>query len=176
MCAICNFKIEFGIGHPSGLSVAVATRKAIEAGQIVPIEASEGALSAARTRMSAIDALNLLQARIEGAHADDELMSLPDFYVLLIENETWGFFHATTTGFDPDIVPGMPDLTTTDEATRSSVIVTSEAGLRAWLDGRIKTEDALRDLIFVVDAPDAQVTPLTDMLLCAGSAVIDDVR
>ncbi|CAM2172232.1 hypothetical protein PSAC2689_10737 [Paraburkholderia sacchari] len=32
MCAICNFKIEFGVGHPLALSIATATRNAIESG------------------------------------------------------------------------------------------------------------------------------------------------
>lgn len=168
MCAICNFKIEFGIGHPSGLSVAVATRKAIEAGRIDPLDASDGALSAARARISAVDALNLLQARIEATHADAQLMSLPDFYVLLIENETWGFFHATTNGFDPDIVPDMPDLATSDEMKRSSVIVTSEAGLRAWLDGQVDMADALRESLVVVDAPAVSAMTLANMLTQAG--------
>jgi hypothetical protein len=50
MCAICEFKIEFSIGHPLALSVAVATRKAIEAGLVDEIETDDGALSAARKR------------------------------------------------------------------------------------------------------------------------------
>lgn len=174
MCAICNFKIDFGVGHPLALSVAVATRKAIESGLVEPIESAEGALSAARMRMSAIDALNLLQARIETAHSEDALLALPDFYVLLIENDTWGFFHATTNGFDPDIVPEMPDLATTEEAKHSKIVIASEAGLRAWFDGRFDVEEALRESIFMIDASDDSTVLLTRMLEIAESTVTGD--
>ncbi|MCP3711127.1 hypothetical protein M3I54_29830 [Paraburkholderia sp. CNPSo 3274] len=169
MCAICNFKLEFGIGHPFALSVAVASRHAIEAGLIEPIDTAEGALSAARKRMSAVDALNLPQARIESGHAVDDLLALPDFYVLLIENDTWGFFHATTEGFDPDIVPEMPDVTTTDEARRSNVVITSEAALRAWLSGRFDMSRAFDASLILIDAPDAAVALLKRMLSTADS-------
>lgn len=171
MCAICNFKIDFGVGHPLALTVAVAARKAIESGLIDPIDAADGALSAARMRMSSVEALNLLQARIEGAHSEDALLALPDFYVLLIENDTWGFFHATTNGFDPDIVPEMPDVTATDEAKRSNIVIMSEAGLRAWLDERFDMEEALRESLFVIDASADSTDSLTRMLTVAESTV-----
>jgi hypothetical protein len=145
MCAICNFKIEFSVGHPLAISVAVATRRAIEAGLVDEQAHLSGALSAARARMSAVEALKMLQTRIETTHDTAALASLPDFYVLLIENDTWGFFHATENGFDPDIVPEMPD-------EQSNVLVMSEAGLRAWLDGRFDCEHALRDTLFIADA------------------------
>lgn len=172
MCAVCEFRIEFGIGHPLALSVAVATRNAIDAGLVDPInEDDRGVLGAARRRGQAVDALNLLQARIEAGHAADDLLALPDFYVLLIENDTWGFFHATTDGFDPDIVPGMPDVTATDEATRSKVVVTSEAALRAWLAGRFDMSHALDASLFVIDAPGTSAGCLRRMLVSADSTV-----
>ncbi|MBN3762224.1 hypothetical protein [Burkholderia sp. Ac-20365] len=173
MCAICNFKIEFGVAHPLALTVAVATRKAIEAGIVEPIDVEQGALSAARQRMSSVDALNLLQARIESAHGEADLLALPDFYVFLIENDTWGFFHATTEGFDPDIVPEMPDVTTDDPARRSNIVVMSEAGLRAWLKGTLSTGTALRDTLVHVDAPDASKEALTQMLARAECIVAE---
>jgi hypothetical protein len=172
MCAVCEFRIEFGIGHPLALSVAVATRNAIDAGLVDAIdEDDKGALAAARRRGQAVDALNLLQARIEAGHAADDLLALPDFYVLLIENDTWGFFHATTDGFDPDIVPEMPDVTATDEAKRSKVIVTSEAALRAWLAGRFDMSHALNGAMFVVDAPEASAASLRQMLVSADAVM-----
>jgi hypothetical protein len=167
MCAICNFKLDFGVGHPSALAAAVAARSAIEAGLIEPIDTTDGALSAARMRMSAVDALNLLQARVEEAHGEEALLALPDFYVLLIENDTWGFFHATTEGFDPDIVPEMPDVTATDDALRSNIVIMSESALRGWLDGRFDMEQALRDSLVIVDAPQAHADALTQMLVKA---------
>lgn len=172
MCAICNFKIDFGVGHPLALSVAVATRKAIESVLVEPLETTDGALSAARMRMSAVEALNLLQARIEAAHSEGALLALPDFYVLLIENDTWGFFHATTNGFDPDVVPDLPDLETTDQARRSNIVITSESGLRAWLDGHFDIEYALRESLFMIDAPERPSASLTQMLAVTDSAVV----
>lgn len=174
MCAICSFKIDFGVGHPLALTVAVATRKAIDSGLVEPIDTTGGALSAARMRMSAVEALNLLQARIEGAHSEDALLALPDFYVLLIENDTWGFFHATTNGFDPDVVPEMPDVTATDEAKRSNVVIMSEAALRAWLDQRFDIELALRESLFMIDTPASPTESLTQMLAIAEPAVTGD--
>jgi hypothetical protein len=172
MCAICNFRLDFGVSHPLALQVAVATRSAIESGLAPPVDETDGALSAARMRMSAVDALNLLQARIEITYAEDELLALPDFYVLLIENETWGFFHATTAGFDPDIVPQIPDVTATGDAQRSNVIVTSEAGLRAWLGARMDIGYVLRESLLVVDASQAHRIVLTGMLTKAGSSAV----
>ncbi|CAD6552224.1 hypothetical protein LMG27952_05256 [Paraburkholderia hiiakae] len=163
MCAVCEFKIEFGISHPLALSVAVATRKAIEANLIEAIDVDDGALAAARKRMAAVEALNLLQARIEGTHSEERLLDLPDFFVLLIENDTWGFFHATTEGFDPDIVPEIPDVTTTEEAKRSNIVVMSESALRGWLAGRFDVEHALHEALFVVDGPQNHADALTQM-------------
>ncbi|WP_250516346.1 hypothetical protein [Caballeronia sp. INDeC2] len=176
MCAICNFKIDFGVGHPLALTVAAATRKAIESGLIDPINDAEGALSAARMRMSSVDALNLLQARIEGAHSEDALLALPDFYVLLIENDMWGFFHATTNGFDPDIVPEMPEVTSTDVAKRSNIVIMPEAGLRAWLDESFGIELALRESLFMIDASADSTVSLTQMLTIAESTVMGNFR
>lgn len=172
MCAICNFKIEFSVGHPLALSVAVATRKAIEAGLIGELDLDDGPLSAARKRLSAVDALNLLQARIEGSLTTAELMALPDFYVLLIEDDTWGFFHPTIDGFDPNIVPEMPDVTTTDELKRSNVVVTSEAALRAWLHGAFDIENALHDSVFVIDASSGHHMSMVQMFVVAGSVAV----
>ncbi|MBN3808833.1 hypothetical protein G3N97_06980 [Paraburkholderia sp. Ac-20347] len=167
MCAICEFKIEFSIGHPLALSVAVATRKAIEAGLVDAMESEDGALAAARKRLSAVEALNLLQTRIESVHSEDALLTLPDFYVLLIEDDTWGFFHATTDGFDPDIIPDLPDVTATDDAKRSNVVVVSEAALRAWIAGHFDMSYAIDASLFVIDAPDVQAKCLVRMLTTA---------
>ncbi|SAK84163.1 hypothetical protein AWB76_05809 [Caballeronia temeraria] len=174
MCAICNFRIEFGVGHPAALTVAVATREAIEAGLIDPVDAEQGLLAAARARMSSIDALNLLQARIEETHAPERLLALPDFYVFLVESDTWGFFRATTDGFDPDIVPEVPDVRATDAARRSCIVVMPEAGLRAWLAGRLDARTALERSLFHVDAPALAQATLAAMLADAEVPVVDE--
>jgi hypothetical protein len=171
MCAVCEFKIEFSIGHPLALSVAVATRQAIETGLVDEIELDDGALAAARRRLTAVDALNLLQAQIESGHEADDLLALPDFYVLLIENDTWGFFHATTEGFDPDVVPEIPDVTTREEAKRSNVIITSEAMLRAWLSSRGGIKLAHDAALVRIDASEVASGRLKRMLFQAEAAV-----
>jgi hypothetical protein len=56
MCAICELKIEFNIGHPQALTVAVATREAMDAATL-PETAVDGALSNMKLRMAAIEAL-----------------------------------------------------------------------------------------------------------------------
>jgi hypothetical protein len=163
MCAICDFKIEFGIGHPLALTVAVATRKAIEAGLLQQMDV-EGALAQARLRITAVDTLNDLQARVQDALPVEKLLGLPDFYVLLIENETWGFFHATPDGFDPDIVPDLPDVLSENIDNRSLVIVTSQVALQAWLDREIDTGQLMADPLLLIDGPADRRDALLSML------------
>lgn len=152
MCSICNFKIEFGVGHPLALSVAMATRSAIESG-LLEEDKAEGVLSTARQRLVAIDTLKVFQDRLESAVPIDALLELPDFFVLLIESQTWGFFHATPQGFDPDIVPDIPDVTAEDVEKRSVVLVMAEVTLRGLLAGSVSLRQALDDQLVVVDAP-----------------------
>lgn len=172
MCAICDFKIEFGVGHPQALAVAVATRKAIEAGLLRPLDTDEGALAQARLRMTAVSTLNGLQDQIQQALSADDILSLPDFYVLLIENETWGFFHATENGFDPDIVPERPDVLAENVEARSLVIVTSQVALQAWLDGEINTERLELESLLFIDGPPAQRDNLLSMLMASAIATL----
>ncbi|MEM5314848.1 hypothetical protein [Paraburkholderia sp. JHI869] len=152
MCAICNFKIEFGIGHPLALCVATATRSAIDSGLLIE-DKTEGVLATARQRLAAIETLKVFQDRLETTVAIEELLELPDFYVLLIEGETWGFFHATPEGFDPDIVPDMPDITTEDVEKRSIVLVMANVTLKALLAGSPGLRQAIDDNLVVIDAP-----------------------
>lgn len=164
MCAVCEFKIEFGVGHPQALAVAVATRKAIEAGWLREMDLEEGAFAQARLRMTAVETLNGLQSRIQDALPVDELLSLPDFYVLLIENETWGFFHATEDGFDPDIVPGYPDVLSENREARSLVMVIAQVALQGWLDREIETRQLDAHSLLFIDGPSEQRDTLLSML------------
>ncbi|CAB3810798.1 hypothetical protein [Paraburkholderia fynbosensis] len=172
MCAICDFKIEFGVGHPQALAVAVATRKAIEAGLLRQLETEEGALAQARLRMTAVDTLNGLQDRVQEALTVDDLLSLPDFYVLLIENETWGFFHATEDGFDPDIVPERPDVLSESVEVRSLVLVTSQVALQAWLDSEINTGQLNTESLLFIDGPAEQRDKLLSMLKASSMTAV----
>ncbi|HZZ04379.1 MAG TPA: hypothetical protein VFE81_15875, partial [Paraburkholderia sp.] len=92
-----------------------------------------------------------------------------------------GFFHATETGFDPDITPEAPDVTSSDQAERDIVFVTSETTLRAVLDERLSIEAAFaRDLV-MLDAGAGHTAQLravlNDALPAEGSSasVWDDV-
>lgn len=88
MCSICELRIEFNIDHPMGLSVAVATRRAIDDG-LLP-EPEENGNDATR-RARAITVLKGTQQRLEQVLTGEELLGLPDFFVLLIESRTWAF-------------------------------------------------------------------------------------
>lgn len=156
MCAICNFKIDFGVSHPLSLAVAVATRAAMDRGELTQQDMA-GPLATARLKLASIDTLAQFQSAIEASFSVDALMQLPDFYVLLIEADTWGFFHATADGFDPDVIPEPPNLTSPDPQARSVVIVTSEVALREVLQGAIALRVALDAGLIAFDAPDDHV-------------------
>lgn len=151
MCAICNFKIDFGVSHPQSLSVAVATRRAIDEGRL-PAQETGGPLVNARLKLAAVDTLNAFQARVEAAISVSELLTLPDFYILLIETDTWGFFHATSDGFDPDVVPDLPNITSANRDSRSVVLITSEVALRTLNTEGSGLHGALEESLFEIDA------------------------
>lgn len=163
MCAICELKLEFNVDHPLALSVAVATRNAIDAGTL-PESLLDGALSNAKMRAAAVDALQGLTARLEASKPASALLALPDFYVLLIEIGTWGFFHATGHGFDPDITPETPNVTADNQADRDIVFVTSETALRAVLDGRLSIDAAFAGDLVMLDAGVEHTTQLRAVL------------
>jgi hypothetical protein len=158
MCAICELKIEFNIGHPQALTVAVATREAMDAG-LLPETQAGGALSNMKLRMAAIDALKALQDRLEAA--------MPDFYVLLIEIGTWGFFHATETGFDPDIQPEPPNVISESQDDRDVVFISSEATMQAIVNGRLNIDHAFDDNLLILDAGESHTKLLRSALDCA---------
>src|SRR5471030_2453401 len=110
MCSICDLKIEFNVDHPGSLTVAVATREAIEAGAL-PEKIFDGPLANVKLRVAAIDTLKALQRRLESSMSVSELMALPDFYVLLIEIGTWGFFPRLETAFILICIPVPPIVT-----------------------------------------------------------------
>lgn len=159
MCAICELKIEFNIGHPRALSVAVATREAMDAG-LLPETAQDGALSNMKLRMAAIEALKGLQNRLEHAMPISALMALPNFYVLLIEIGTWGFFRPTEAGFDSECTPEPPNVLAVDQTERDVVFVSSEAAMRAILDGTITIDAAFERNLIELDAGDEDTRSL----------------
>jgi hypothetical protein len=155
MCAICDFKVEFDVDHPQTLTVAVATRSAIDDGILEP-PSFEGPLGDMKQRLSAIAALKTLQARLEAALAPSDLAALADFYVLLIESRTWGFFHPTQEGFDPNCKTEPPRVTADDSGARDAVMVVADMTMQAVLDGKLSLSDALGRTMMIIDADAAE--------------------
>ena len=152
MCSICDLRIEFSIDHPMTLSVAVATRQAIDRGLLPEIGGQDDPLGGMRLRVSAIEALKAAQYRLEQVLPRRELLSLPDFFVLMIESRTWGYFHPTPEGFDPNCRPAPPNIAAADASKRDPVIVASEIAMRELLAGKLPFSTAVDEGLIVVDA------------------------
>jgi hypothetical protein len=156
MCSICDLRIEFSIDHPLSLSVAVETRLAIDAGLLSEPDAQDGALAGLRLRLNAIETLKAAQVRLEQTQRQEELLALPDFFVLMIESRTWGFFHPTPNGFDPNCSPAPPNVSAEDAADRDAVLVSSELALRQIAAGQLPFEKALEEGLIALDADEAR--------------------
>ncbi len=163
MCAICDFKIDFNIDHPRALTVAVATREAIDE-KALPEKIFDGPFANANMRLAAIDALKDLQQRLELSMPVNELMALPDFYVLLIEVGTWGYFHATENGFDPDCSPEPPDVTAENQEDRDVVLVSTEVAFREILEKRLGLDAAFERNLLLLDGSAAHANLLKSAL------------
>jgi hypothetical protein len=161
MCTICDLRIEFSVDHPSSLSVAVETRRAIDAG-LLPGQQHDS-LAGMRLRVTAIETLRTVQQRLEQTQRPEEFVVLPDFFVLLVESRTWAFFHPTPTGFDPNCRPTPPNTSADDIAERDAVLVSSELAMREIAVGRLSFERALKVGLVILDAD----TPHHAMLLSA---------
>lgn len=165
MCSICDLRIEFSIDHPSSLSVAVETRRAIDAGLLPEPEVQDDDGAGTQLRRRAIETLKAAQQRLEWTQRQDELLALPDFFVLMVESRTWAFFRPTPNGFDPNCRPDPPKVSADEFAGRDAVLVSSELALRQIVAGRMPFEGALEKGIIVLDANRARY----DKLLAAWS-------
>jgi hypothetical protein len=161
MCAICDLDIDFGVEHPMTLSVAVATRQAIEAGLLAAPDAEEGAVGIMKQRLKAVAALTAVQKRLEQTLTREAMAALPDFFVLVIESGTWGFFRPTFAGFDPNARPEAPRLTAEDPTKRDAVVIVSEAAARRISAGELPFADAADRGLVVVDADHERREALT---------------
>lgn len=166
MCTICSLTIEFAVEHPLSLAVAVATRQAIETGLLPEGDAPEE-MDMARSRHQAIVLLTTMQQRLEQVLPMSLLMALPDFYVLMIESRTWGYFHPTLGGFDIRANPSTPRLEPDEQGIRDSVVVLSQAAAGEIASGRLPFEQALSDGVSIVDAPAASAALIRSALLTA---------
>jgi hypothetical protein len=152
MCSICDLRIEFSIDHPLGLSVAVETRRAIDVGLLPEPDELDNAPAGLQLRSSAIETLRSAQQRLEWTQRPDELLALPDFFVLMVESRTWGFFRSTPNGFDPNCRPDPPNVLADDIAERDAVLVSSELAMHQIVRGCLPFEQALEERIIALDA------------------------
>lgn len=149
MCTICDLRIEFSIDHPMSLSVAVATRRAIDAGALPSRAVKYGGF---QLRREAIAALKALQHRVEQTLTPSELVALPDFFMLAIESRTWGFFHPTRLGFAPNCRPDPPRLSAEAAGDRDPVVIASETAIRHVLASNLAFSEAEKQGLIVIDA------------------------
>lgn len=143
MCTICDLRMEFGAGHPMSLSVAVATRRAVEAG-LVPA-------APAWDRGDAIRLMHGVQRRLEWSVSLEAFASLPAFFVLLVETRTWAYFHPGPGGFDSSVQRLPPDAF---GLAMDPVIVAAETALAPMLDGRIPFESCAKAGMLHFDVPE----------------------
>ncbi|EHM01294.1 hypothetical protein HMPREF9946_02031 [Acetobacteraceae bacterium AT-5844] len=167
MCTICDLRIEFSVEHPMSLSVAVATRQAIDAGLLPTVKATLSEQMAKPLRVEAIEALKSLQERFEYALDRPGLLDMPDFFALMVESRTWGFFHPTAQGFDPNCRPEPPRVASDDVRERDAVIVGAESALRHILAGKLTGAEAIRSGLLVVDAEETKREKIVSALLMA---------
>jgi len=154
MCAICDIRIEFGTEHPMGVAVAVAARRAIDAGVV---EAAKHGWD----RERAIPLMRGVQQRLELVHGNDGIAALPRFFVLLVETRTWACFQPGPSGFDPTAQAEPPDaLGLGDGGHRDAMLVATETVLDPILRGKLDFETAERDGLLHLDAPASSGAPL----------------
>jgi hypothetical protein len=147
MCSICDLRIEFGTDHPMGLSVAVATRRAIEAG-VIPAGADWD-------RERAIPLMHGVQQRLELVHGSEGIAALPRFFVLLVETRTWACFQPGASGFDRTVRVDPPDaFDDNDAGSRDAMFVAAETAFAPILGGKLPFETAVREGLLHLDAPE----------------------
>ncbi|KWV47702.1 hypothetical protein AS026_13085 [Rhizobium altiplani] len=150
MCTICSLTIEFAVEHPLTLAVAVATRQAIDDGLLPEAPAEEKDM--AQSRHEAVMLLTSVQQRLEQVLSTSQLMALPNFYVLMIESRTWGYFHPTLGGFDVKANPSAPRLEADKSGNRDSVVVMSQAVAAEIVTGQLPFTSAEAEGLAIVDA------------------------
>lgn len=69
-------------------------------------------------RHRAIALLGALQQRLELVLSPSTLLELPNFFVLMIESRTWGYFTPTLRGFGTSASPSPPRLDADENGNR----------------------------------------------------------
>ena len=150
MCTICALTIEFAVEHPQSLSVAVATRGAIDAGLLPERPAANEDMTTSRHQ--AVVLLTTIQQRLERVLSPSRLLAMPDFYVLMIESRTWGYFRPTLGGFDTRANPSSPRVDPDENGNRDCTLVISQAAAQAITKGELPFDEALDAGMAFVDA------------------------
>jgi len=146
MCTICDLRIEFGTDHPMGLSVAVATRQAIDAGMIADAELDWD-------RERAIPLMHGVQQRLELVHGNEGIAVLPRFFVLLVQTRTWACFQPGLAGFERAARTSPPDaFEDRKNVPRDAMMVAAEAALHPLLNGKLSFEAAEEQGLVHLDA------------------------
>ncbi|WP_104663236.1 hypothetical protein [Ensifer adhaerens] len=166
MCTICTLTIEFAVEHPDALAVAVATREAIETGPLPELD-PQSEIDLAQSRHNATVLLTTIQQRIEQVLSASRLARLPDFYVLMIESRTWGYFHPALGGFDANANPSPPRVAPDENGIRDNILVMSQAAAEELIHGRLPFERALEMGVAVVDAPGTDAQTIRSALIVA---------
>ena len=141
MCTICSLTVDFNVEHPESLSVAVATRAAIDGGSLPELPVPDGATNM-WWRHDAITGLTAIQTRLEQVLSPAWLLALPTFYVLMVESRTWGYFRPTSRGFDTRADPPPPCVTTDGGRQEDAALVLSQTATRQLLPGKLSFDHA----------------------------------
>ncbi|HEV7309601.1 hypothetical protein [Ensifer sp.] len=166
MCTICALTIEFAVDHPDALAVAVATRQAIETGLLPELD-PHVEIDMTQSRHAATVLLTTVQQRLEQVLPASRLASLPDFYVLMIESRTWGYFHPTLAGFDANANPSPPRIEPDENNVRDNILVMSQAAAEELIRGRLPFEHAREIGVAVIDAPGSNGQTIRSALVAA---------
>ncbi|MBX5159058.1 hypothetical protein HJB89_18270 [Rhizobium sp. NZLR8] len=155
MCTICSLTIEFSVEHPLALAVAVATRQAIDE-DLLP-EPPIGEVDMGQSRHAAVVLLTTLQQRLEQDLSSSKLAALPNFFVLMIESRTWGYFLPTPSGFDVRADPPAPRVEPDVDGMRDCIVIVSQEGAAALTNGQLTFLHSEQTGVLVVDGPDLSV-------------------
>lgn len=166
MCTICALTIEFAVEHPLSLAVAVAMRQAIETGLLPELD-PQVETDMTQSRHNATVLLTTMQQRLEQVLPASRLASLPDFYVLMIESRTWGYFHPTLGGFDANANPSPPRINADENNVRDSIVVMSQAAATELTSGGLPFDVALDLGLAVLDAPGTDAESICSAFMTA---------
>ncbi len=165
MCMTCDVKLRFDVDHPLGLAVAVATRRAIDAG-LLPEPSGAMPWRRGAQRLDGSGVLRGVRQRLEAALPGAALLALPDFFMLAVEDRSWGYFRPAFGGFSSEGRSGPPRFGGSGDSV-DAVVVLAETAATAMLAGRLPFDSAVSHELVVVDAPGSAAERLSAGLRAA---------